>query len=62
MTATARNGDEWTDERQDGFWIYRDSQGRLYESSEIPAYRIIIDNATQTTVNDKLTICPREAA
>jgi len=56
MNATAKNGDTWTGEKQDGFWLYRDANGNLYESNEVPAYRITMDNATQTTVRGKRTI------
>lgn len=45
MNATARNGDVWTSEKQDGFYLYRDASGNLYESAEAPAYRIHMDNA-----------------
>lgn len=45
MNATANNGDVWSGERNGEYWIYADSQGRLYESLEIPSYRIVMDNA-----------------
>ena len=48
MKATAKNGDVWTGEKDGEWWIYRDSCGNLYESKEIPAFRIAMDNATQT--------------
>ncbi len=49
MSATARNGDAWTGEVQDGHFIYQDAEGSLYESKEAPAYRIVMDNATVAT-------------
>lgn len=58
MEATAQNGDVWTGESQDGFWLYRDKAGNIYESKEVPAYRIMMDNATQQVVNGKPTITP----
>lgn len=61
MTATAKNGDAWTGEIQDGFWIYEDGAGNLYESREVPAYRVVMDNATVRTVNGKRTIHPMAA-
>ena len=33
---TAKNGDKWTGEKNEGWWIYQDSLGRLYESKEMP--------------------------
>lgn len=58
MKATARNGDVWTGEIQEGFFLYLDSAGNLYESKEAPAYRIRMDGATQTTINGKRVIVP----
>lgn len=59
MNATAKNGDKWTGEQPvDGWWMYRDKAGRLYESREVPAYRIVMDNAEIVTVNHKPTIRP----
>jgi hypothetical protein len=58
MKATSKNGDEWTGERADDWWLYEDSQGRVYESREVPAYRIQMDNAKQILVDGKLTIAP----
>lgn len=40
LKATTRNGDQWTGERNDGWWIMEDSNGNLYETREIPEYRI----------------------
>lgn len=45
MNATANNGDVWQGERNGEWWLYADAQGNLYESKEIPAYRIIMDKA-----------------
>lgn len=60
MNATAENGDIWTGEKQDGFWIYQDCAGNSYESREIPAYRIVMDNATMMRcVNGSLAIGPK---
>lgn len=52
--ATAKNGDKWTGEHGDTpeWWIYRDKAGSLYESKEIPAYRIYMDNARLVTCED----------
>lgn len=66
MNATAKNGDVWTGDVEYGegttkWWIYRDNQGQLYSSREVPAYRIVLDNATQIKVNGKLTIVPINA-
>lgn len=58
MNAKAKNGDEWTGERDGEWWVYQDAQGRLYESKEVPVDRIIMNNATQTMVDGKLTIVP----
>lgn len=58
MKATAKNGDEWTGERDGEWWLYKDAQGRIYESREVPAYRIKLDNATQITLNGKPCIAP----
>lgn len=52
MNATAQNGDEHTGERDGEWWQYRDKAGNLYESREVPAYRIVMDNATQITTPD----------
>lgn len=49
MNATAKNGDAWTGERDGQWWQYTDPAGNLYESREVPEYRIVMDNATQTT-------------
>ena len=59
MKATLKNGDEWTGEKQDGFWLCRDQQGNLYETAEVPAYRIVWDNYTQRVDSKgKLGLCP----
>jgi hypothetical protein len=62
MKATSKNGHEWNGEPPvDGWWIYTDEAGRLYESREIPAYRIRL-NATQVTCADgKLAIAPLQS-
>lgn len=58
MKATNKQGHEWTGEKsEDGFWIYRDESGNLYDSAEVPAYRIKL-NATQTMVDGRLAIVP----
>lgn len=43
MKAKNKQGHEWTGERQDDFWVYRDEKGNLYESKEIPEYKIKMD-------------------
>lgn len=58
MNATLSNGDEWTGEKQEDYWICRDKNGNLYETRETPAYRIVMDNATQTMLNGRLVITP----
>lgn len=63
MNATAINGDEWTGEviveGHSRFYIYRTFDGqRMYESKEIPAYRIDFSNCTQIEVNGDLVIIP----
>lgn len=59
MKATARNGDEWTGERDGDWWLYSDAAGNLYESREVPVYRIRMNNAKQTTdAHGKLCIAP----
>lgn len=41
MEATSENGDVWTGEQPvEGWWPYRDKSGRLYESREVPCYRL----------------------
>ena len=60
MNATSKDGDIWTGEPPvDGWYIYADAVGTLYESREIPVYRIVMDNATLQTINGKPTICPK---
>lgn len=60
MKATNNAGDEWEGGRvvEDGkeWFMYLDRKGRLYESTEVPAYRIKMNNATQQIVNGKQTI------
>ncbi len=48
LSATNIHGEKWTGEMQDGFYVYMDQQGNLYESKERPAYRIVMDNAQFT--------------
>ncbi len=48
LSATNLHGDKWTGETQDGFYVYMDQQGNLYESKERPAYRIVMNNAQFT--------------
>lgn len=50
MKATSKNGDEWTEEEanEKGWWMYCDAAGNLYESREVPAYRIAMNNAIFT--------------
>ena len=58
MNATAKNGDVRSGERNGDWWVYRDGAGRLYESKEIPAYRIAL-NVTQVICSDgRLAIAP----
>jgi hypothetical protein len=52
MNATSKNGDLWTGERDGEWWHYRDTNGKEYQSREVPAYRIKMDNATQITTPD----------
>lgn len=40
MKAINKQGHEWTGEKQDDFWIYKDDKDNLYESKEIPVYQI----------------------
>lgn len=65
MNATANNGDVWTGEKQkEGgtlWWIYRDAAGHLYESKEVPAYRIHLDNAALIPTQDGWAIGPKKA-
>lgn len=49
MNATANNGDIWTGDREGDWWMYKDKDGNLYESREVPAYRIVMDNACMTS-------------
>lgn len=57
--ATAKNGDEWTGEQpEDGWWKYTDKGGLIYESREVPAYRIIMDRARIISVNGQPSITP----
>lgn len=56
--ATALNGDDWIGERDGDWWLYQTKDGAIYESKEIPAYRIKMDNATQILVDGKLCIAP----
>lgn len=62
MNATAKNGDVWSGEKftegSQTFWLYRDRAGRLYESTEAPAFRIAMNNARQVTVNGRRAIAP----
>lgn len=58
MNATAINGDKWTGERNSPWWVYQDKNGNLYESKEIPVYRIIMDNAKVVPIKGKNTITP----
>lgn len=58
MNATAKNGDVWSGEKQDGLWLYLDSSGHLYESTEVPAYRIKMDGAHQVLLNGRPVIAP----
>lgn len=55
MKATASNGDEWTGERNGAWWLYTDSNGNLYESKEVPVFRVVMDNA----VWDGVAIAPK---
>lgn len=52
LKATAQNGDAWTGEvSTEGtsrFWHYLDTEGREYQSGEMPVYRIAMDNAAIT--------------
>jgi hypothetical protein len=61
MNATAKNGDAWIGERDGDYWLYRDSDGRLYESKEIPAYRIALNAKQIRLPNGKMVIVPAEA-
>lgn len=56
MKATANNGHEWTGERDGEWWIYTDESGNLYESKEVPAYRITLDNAVLGVIDGKRCI------
>ena len=59
MDATNKQGHVWTGERNLEWWIYTDENGRLYESREMPAYRIAMNNATQIrTADGRLAISP----
>lgn len=62
MNATAINGDEWTGEiiteGFEKFYLYKDSNGFIYESKEAPAYRIDFLNCTQIKVDGKMVIIP----
>lgn len=56
MKATFENGDHWTGEQcvEAGvtWWIAEDHAGNLYETREIPAYRIYLDNTKKTLCDD----------
>jgi len=60
--ATARNGDKWTGEKEGELWIYEamgeDDRGSLYASAEVPAYRIVMDNARIVMVDGRPSIAP----
>lgn len=59
MKATSKCGDEWTgDPPAEGWWPYRDAQGRLYESREVPVYRIRMDHMHLRIVKGRTTLCP----
>jgi hypothetical protein len=60
----AKNGDLWNGERvtegQCVFYLYEDKDGNLYESSEVPVYKIHMDNARLVTCDDgKVAIAPK---
>ena len=61
MNATNKEGHVWEGEKNSEsgktWWLYRDQSGRLYESTEVPAYRIDMRPATQRMANGRLTIC-----
>jgi len=58
MKATATNGDEWTGEKAGEWWIYRDKEGRLYESREVPAYRIRMQATQVRCAGGRFAIAP----
>lgn len=53
MNATSKNGDIYSGENytENGatWYLYKDTNGNLYESKEVPAYRIRMDNSQLTT-------------
>ena len=55
MNATANNGDVWNGERNGDWWIYQDAQGHLYESKEVPYFRVDLRNPTHAVVEDNKT-------
>ncbi len=58
MNATNKIGHVWTGDGDGQWWIYEDENGHEYESKEIPAYRIVMDNAAMTDHG----ILPKEIA
>lgn len=62
MNATNLEGHAWTGEKHSEghklFWIYKDDAGNLYESEEVPTYRIAMNNATLRTQGKRRVITP----
>jgi hypothetical protein len=62
LKATCKAGHEWTGEIEiENGWkwfMYRDPHGSLYQSKEIPAYRIHLNNSCLISVNGKQAIFP----
>lgn len=40
------------------FWLCEDAKGNIYETAEVPAYRISMDNATRVNVDGQMSIMP----
>ncbi len=55
MNATAINGDVWQGDRDGEYWIYADAAGNLYESKEVPVFRVDLRELSPVIVNGKVT-------
>lgn len=62
MNATNKQGHVWTGESEKdsgSTWFnYCDEKGNEYQSKEVPAYRVVMDNSCFVNVNGKWAIGP----
>lgn len=56
LRATSKNGDAWIGEKNGEWWIYEDQNGHLYESKEVPSYRVDLRNLELVADNNEIAI------